>query len=309
MKKILNKKAVSYTISILVNIISAIVITIGVKVFISPNKFLSTGFTGIALVVGRIYDNIFTPEKSLETTIASVVFLIINIPVLILGWKKLSHKFTICSLVFVIVTTITMAFIPDDIGVRLHLSVANGDISYLDAALFVGMLNGCANALAYIFDGSTGGIDIISMYYSVRKQISIGRVTTLMNGVTLILGLFIDGSEMALSKAFYTLVYIVINSIVIDLFYVRNKRTILFITTSKGDEVANEIMLHFVRGVTRMDVKGGYTGNHKDLIYCACSSFEVKDIIQKVVEIDEHAFVSVIAAEKIHGNFISKVLR
>ena len=58
-----------------------------------------------------------------------------------------------------------------------------------------------------------------------------------------------------------------------------------------------------------MDVKGGYTGNHKDLIYCACSSFEVKDIIQKVVEIDEHAFVSVIAAEKIHGNFISKVLR
>ena len=96
---------------------------------------------------------------------------------------------------------------------------------------------------------------------------------------------------------------------VIDIFYTRNKRAVLLITTTKGQEVADAITHVFVRGATIMNAKGAYTGSDKSVLYCACSSFEVTSIAKKVKEIDEHAFISVLEASKVHGNFLSKELR
>ena len=309
MKKLLENKTVSFIISIILTVVSSAIIALGVKIFLSPNSFLSTGVTGIALIAGRLYDKIFLPAKSLETIIAGVLLFILNIPVLFLAWKKLSHKFMILSTINVITNTLCMTLLADNLHEIFNLSVASGDISFLDAALFVGMMNGAANALAYIVGGSTGGSDVLSMYFSLKKQSSLGKVTTIINGVIIIFGLFIEQGNDAIAKAFYTMIYLVINSIVIDLFYIRNKRTILLITTSKGQEVSKIINHRFVRGVTMMDAKGGYTGEHKDLLYCACSSFEVSEITKQVKELDEHAFISVLEANKVHGNFLNKELR
>ncbi len=307
MAKNSNKKIVSYIISILLTIISAIIMAIGVKIFVSPNRFLSTGVTGISLIIGRIIDNIF--DKHLETIITGICLFLFNIPLLILAWKKLSHRFTILTAINVIVNSICLTLLPDNLAEKLNLSVEFGNISFLSAALFVGMMNGAANALAYIVGGSTGGVDILSMFYSIRKQFSIGRITTAINGIIILIGLFIDGQELAIAKAFYTMIYLVISSIVIDIFFIRNKRVVLLITTQKGNEIAHEITNQFIRGVTILDARGGYTGEHKDFLYCACSSFEVIEIIKKVKEIDEHAFVSAIEANKVHGNFLNKELR
>ena len=309
MKKFFENKTVSFVVSIIITIISSAVLAVGVKIFLSPNSFLSTGVTGIALIAGRLYDKIFLPAKSFETIIAGILLFVLNIPVLILAWKKLSHRFMILSTVNVVVNSLCMTLLPDNLHEILHLSVAGGDISFLDAALFVGMMNGTANAIAYIVGGSTGGSDVLSMYFSLKKQSSLGKVTTIINGVIIVLGLFIEQGNDAIAKAFYTLIYLVINSIVIDLFYIRNKRAILLITTSKGQEVSKIITHSFVRGVTMMDAKGAYTGEHKDLLYCACSSFEVPEITKQVKAIDEHAFITVLEANKVHGNFLNKELR
>lgn len=310
MKKLYDNKVLSYILDIIMTIVSSAIIALGVTIFISPNRFLSTGFTGVALIIGRIYDNLFPSSQPKETLIAGVLYLIFNIPVLILSWKKLSKRFTILTTINVITMSICLSFFPDNLNEMLNLSVApKGELSRLDAAIFVGMMNGAANAVSYIFGGSAGGIDILSMYYSVRKQATIGKITTLLNGAILLLGLTVDGTSSAIANAFYTLVYLVINSIVIDLFYTRNRRAILFITTSKGKEVADIITHHFVRGVTSLDAKGAYTGEHKDFLYCACSSFEVVEMIKKIKTIDDHAFVSVLEASKVHGNFLNKELR
>ena len=309
-KEYLNKQ---FILSLLLTIMSAFIMAVGVKIFISPNKFLSTGVTGIAIIIGRIYDNLHLSEVSMETTITGIIMFLLNIPLLILSWKKLSHKFAILTAVNVIVNSVFLAVLPDNLNEVFHL-VAESDtavenITLLDAALFVGLMNGAANALSYIVGGSTGGCDILSMHFSLKKQSSVGKMTTTMNIFILAIGIFIDGTDSALSKSFYTLVYLVVSSIVIDLFYIRNKRAILFITTSKGKEIVKEITEHFVRGVTFLDAKGGYTGEHKDLLYCACSSFEVVDIVKKVKELDNHAFISVVEANKVHGNFLNKELR
>lgn len=308
MKKLKDNKTLSFIFAVIVTIFSSVVISIGVKIFLSPNQFLSTGVTGISLIIGRLYDLIFKPVVSQETFIAGIAMLILNVPILLMAWKRLSPRFMILSLINVVVNSICVAILPDNLHEVFHLSVANGDISFLDAALFVGLMNGAANALAYIVGGSTGGSDVLSMYFSIKKQGSVGKFTTIINSIVIVCGLFL-GVENAIAKAFYTLVYLVINSIVIDLFYIRNKRAVLLITTSKGKQIADEINKKFVRGVTIMEAKGAYTGEAKQVLYCACSSFEVLAISNKVKEIDDHAFISVLEANKVHGNFINKELR
>ena len=308
MKKIKLNKNLSFVFAIIFTIFSSVVISFGVKIFLSPNQFLSPGVTGIALIFGRLYDVIFKPETSQETFIAGIAMLVLNVPVLLLAWKKLSPRFMILSLINVVVNSVCVAILPDNLHEVFHLSVEAGNISFLDAALFVGLMNGAANALAYIVGGSTGGSDVLSMYFSIKKQGSVGKFTTIINSIVICAGLFLGG-ENAIAKAFYTLVYLVINSIVIDLFYIRNKRAVLLITTSKGEQLSKEITHTFVRGVTVLEAKGAYTGEAKQVLYCACSSFEVIDITNKVKEIDDHAFISVLEANKVHGNFLNKELR
>ena len=99
MKKIKLNKTVSFIFAIIVSIFSSVVISIGVKIFLSPNQFLSTGVTGIALILGRLYDVVFSPTTSQETFIAGIAMLILNIPVLLLAWKKLSPRFMLLSLI------------------------------------------------------------------------------------------------------------------------------------------------------------------------------------------------------------------
>ena len=139
MKKLLENKTISFVISILLTIVSSSIIALGVKIFLSPNSFLSTGVTGIALIVGRLYDKIFLPEKSLETIIAGVLLLILNIPVLFLAWKKLSPKFMILSTINVITNTLCMTLLPDNLHEIFNLSVANGDISFGSCSCYADM--------------------------------------------------------------------------------------------------------------------------------------------------------------------------
>lgn len=307
MKKIDRKSLISNVIAVVLTIFSSAVIALGVKIFLSPNRYLSIGVQGLTLIIGRVFDNI--TGLQLETTIAGVSLFVFNIPILLLAWKKLSLRFMILSVINVAVNTLVMTLLPDNLHEVFHLSVANGDITFLDAALFVGLMNGTANAISYVVGGSTGGADVMSMYYSIKKQGTVGSFTTIINSAIILIGLFVDGTDGAIAKAFYTLVYLVINSLVIDIFYTRNKRAVLLITTTKGEEVADVITHQFIRGATIMNAKGAYTGADKNVLYCACSSFEVANIAKKVKEIDEHAFISVLDASKIHGNFLSKELR
>lgn len=297
----------NYIIAIALEMFSAFVIAFGVKIFISPNGFLSTGFTGVGLIVGRLIDRIF--KTQIEAEITSIVYMLLNIPVLIMAWKKLSKRYAILSLVNVITCSLAMAFIPSSWVESFHLSVKQGDIGFLDAALFVGAINGSANALAFIVGGGTGGTDVLSSYFSTKRQTSIGKINMVMNAIILIAGYFVTESDIKLALSLYTMVYIVINNVVIDLFYVRNRRMVLFIATTKGSEIAKLINTKFVRGVTSFDAKGAYTGQHKDFLYCACSSFEVMEMISQIKALDEHAFITVVEASKIHGNFLNKDVR
>lgn len=296
MKDILRKKILIESVNVIGVIISALIFAIVLTVFISPAGLLSGGISGITLIIGRFLHKFFADIP--ETTIASAFYFVLNIPLLLLGWKKLSKKFTILSALHIISTTIFLNIIPSDIGSFLNIDF---HVSKLDAALFAGALAGGSTALSFLCHGSGGGIDIISAYFSTVKHQSIGFTNTIINGFILILGgiLFEDWGAML-----YALVYAVINAMVLDMIYVRNKRMVLNIITTNGEEVSKYIMNTFHRGVTKLDAIGEYTHTHKDFLYVVATSYEAHEMCQNIREIDPNCFISMSVTHQVFGRFV-----
>ena len=308
MKKIRLKdnKTFEYIVSIILVVFAALAFALAVKIFVSPKKLLSGGVSGITLIIGRLISKYGGGAN--ETLFAGIFNFIINAPLLVLSWFKLNKKFTILTTIHVVVYSLLMAVLPDNLNELIFGDDPTFTLTssgMLDAAIFAGAIAGSANAVAFIAGGSTAGVDIVSYYMSSKKQISVGRINAFVNGMIILLSIILF-PEQGISHALYTLIYIFVNAMCIDSIYIRNRKTALSIVTNKGEEVSKFIMSKFYRGVTILDGKGAYTGNHKDFLYVVTTSFEAMLISKEVQKFDPDCFISVSSLEKVFGRFINK---
>ena len=292
----IKNKVLETIISTLGIILSALIFAMSVNTFISPTEMLTGGLSGVSLVIGRLL-SLVNPDIK-ETAYASIFYFVFNFPILFLGWKKLNKRFTILSLVHITFTSLFLNIFPDGLTNILGIDFA---IHRLEASLFAGALCGFSTALSFLCHGSGGGIDIISAYFSSVKQKSIGSINMLINGCILFIGgiLFKNWGAML-----YSVVYTILNTTVLDMIYVRNKRTVLNIITTNGDAVSKYIMDEFKRGVTKLSGIGAYTGSKKDFLYVVTTSYEAREICEKVTLFDPGCFISMTVTQHIYGRFI-----
>lgn len=303
--KLKNNKVLEFIFSYVLIIISAIIFALAIKMFVSPKKLLSGGLSGVSLIFGRLVEKFGGPK---ETQIAGIINFTLNAPLLILSWFKLNKRFTIFSATHVIVSSIVLALVPDNITAMVfgeNSIFVIAEEGMLDAAIFAGALAGCSTAVAFTVGGSSAGADIISYYLSSRKQMTVGKINTIINGLIILISIVLF-PEQGISHAMYTIIYILTNAMCIDAIYIRNRKTTLSIVTNKGEEVSKFIMSKFYRGVTILDGKGAYTGNHKDFLYVVTTSFEAMNICKEVQKFDPDCFITVSSLEKVFGRFINK---
>lgn len=295
-----HNKVLEWIIAVICVMIAATFYALAVTIFISPHKLLAGGVSGIALIFGRL----FATETISETNIAGVLSFTFNVPLLILAWKKLNIKFAILSSVHVITVSILMTFLPDNLNTIIFKDAWNS-INTLDAAIFAGAIVGVSTGFAFHMGASSGGMDIIAYYYSSKKQVTVGRLNTFINAAIVILSIVLFPDE-GVEKAMYTIIYIFINSLALDTVFNRNKKNMIHIITNKGEDVSKFIMTNFYRGVTQIDAKGAYTGNHKDFLYIVATSFETLEIAKEIKKFDPDCFITVIPVSKVYGRFINR---
>lgn len=306
LKKYLKNEKVNWIGSILIIIVSALIYAIGVVLFISSAKLLSSGVSGISLIFGRLIENANLVGFK-EAQIAGVIYFIINIPVIYLCFKKFSIKFSILTIIHMVFTSLFTSLLDVDslnniLGVSSSWAIEN----QLECALFSGVICGFATAISYLTGGSSAGVDVLAAYLSDIKQVSIGKINAIVNGMIIGVSIVLWHKDGELLNALFTLIYIFINAIVIDLIFVTNKKVIVTIITEKGDEIADEINKRFTRGVTRIKAIGNYSKREKDFLYTACTSVEALEISKLASEIDEHSFASISTAQRISGYFLNK---
>lgn len=284
----MDKKEVIHNVrSVILVIMSALIYSIAIRVFVDSANLIPAGFIGLSLIVVKIVE-LFT-----HITIPyMLLYFIFQCSLITLVFKIIGKRFALLSILQFTLTTIFSVFIP-------VISLSD-DIILL--ALFGGVLTGTAVLLALIGEASTGGTDFVAVYFQNKSNIPIWDYVMFFNWGILVFAGFFMGIEAAL----YSMVFQFVSTTLVTTFNSRNRLVSLTIITTKGDEISRLLMESTRHGVTVSDAKGAFTNTHKQMLYTVMNQFEVNSVIHDIRLLDPNVFINVSRSEKIYGNFRKK---
>ncbi len=265
--------------------IGSILQAITINLFYHSSGLYSLGVTGLSMIASS------TLEGTGFDFGMSFWLLVLNFPLLILAIKKLGNRFTFYTIQSVVMVSLFVRVVPTEILMD--------DI--LLNAIMGGLIYGVGITLTLKAGGSTGGTDILSLYYSFRGEMSIGQLALMMNAAIALLA----GLQANIEIALYTVMASYITSSLIDKFHTRYKKIRIEIITENGEELSNAILAKIHRGMTRVDVTGGYSKVHKEMLIIIITSYELINLRDVVAKVDPSSFVSISDCKGIIGNFFN----
>lgn len=263
--------------------VGAILAAFGIQGFIVYSGLSGGGVGGIALLL----------FYTLNLPIGVVTFLL-NVPLLVLGWREVDKNFvfkTIWGLaVFSIFLDLFSGVQPLDFN----------DIFL--GALYGGVISGVSSALVFHFGGSLGGTDIISKIIQQKYGVPMGTSALAINGVIILLSWAVLGPKAAL----YTLVMLFVYGRVLDLIQSGVPAKSITIISDHSEALVDRIMVDLGRGATFLHGRGAYSCEPKDIIICVVSLTEIGRLKRAVREVDPQAFIIIQNAGEVFGSgFIS----
>ena len=261
-------------------IFGSIVTAFGTACFLLPNQLSSGGFSGIATV---LYYLLNIP---MGTTI-----LVFNIPIFIFAFFREGKEFLFKA---IFSTVIFSKFL--DIFSGMPLITSDKILSSVYGGVIIGI------GLSLVFKGrsSTGGTDLLAnMIASYNKEISIGNILQFLDIFVVLLNIiFLKQIEIGL----YSVIAIYISNKMIDLFFEGiNFSKMIYIISSKHDEISNIINEEMNRGTTGIYGKGMYTNKDKMIIMCVAKRRDIIKIKEISKVIDENAFIIITDARDVYG--------
>ncbi|MFX3623333.1 MAG: YitT family protein [Ectobacillus sp.] len=259
-------------------IIGSLLVAIAFNMFLIPHKILSSGISGVAIIIG-----ILTPFN------AGIVNFLLNVPILILGYIGLGKRFIFNTILSVFVISAGMYVIPAQ-------ALAT---DALLSSLFGGVIAGAGIGLVLNCYGSTGGFDVIGMLLSRKKDIQLGGFLILLNAAVIIVSGFFFDWDSALNS----LLSIFVTGKVIDAIHTKHRKLTLMIVTSKAEEMKECLLSSVVRGITLLEGEGAYSSEKKRVLMTVISKEELLGIKSLISDTDPQAFVNITETVEVLGLF------
>lgn len=313
------KTVIEYFISFFIAAFAALLFAFGFACFTTPadpNDFVlaTGGVSGVSQIIALIVE-LITKSPDARSTIISIGYIILNIPLMIFAFFKIGKKFTIFTFINVILSSVFIKVF-DLTGVAKTIAEfeINGSFvlsSIIVRVLFAGVCTGISSALAYAGGISCGGIDIVSFYIGSRKSTQVGKYNIIINTVLVLTYALLRTADpqftliYALYSAIFSVIYLMECGMIIDAINLRNKKVSLQIITSK-EHMPEIIISIFPHSATIVKGKGAYSGQERTLIWMVVSSSEVKKVVAVAKKIDEHTFISATPLKQVYGNFFIK---
>lgn len=269
-------------VDIILIFLGCMIASLGVNLFLVHAKLLSGGATGVALIL----------EYTLKIP-SGIVILLINIPLIILSYRKLDKSFTIY-------TTIGMLCLSASLMItKSFTQFIKIENDLLVLCIYGGVLCGIGYGIVFLRHGSTGGNDIITIL--IRKKYSnfnIGGLGFSLNIIIVSIGAIIFG----LPQALYTVISLFIQSLVLDkMLKGFNSKKLLLILTRKEKEIIEYVIKDLNRGITSLVAEGEYTHDKKKMLYCIVSPHQMVELKAVVHNIDPGAFITIVDVSEVRG--------
>lgn len=258
--------------------IGAVIAAAGLEFFLVPNQLIDGGVIGLSIIASH-----------LTGWPLSIFVVLLNLPFLYLGYMQIGKSFAFSTLYAVIMLSYWLE--------KFHpLPGFTNDLFLV--AVYGGIAVGIGVGLIIRYGGSLDGTEIVAIIIDRTSGFSVGEIVMFFN-------LFIlsgAGLVFGWEQAMYSLVAYFIAYKVIDI-------TIRGLDESKGimivsdypDEIAEVLLARLGRGVTVLHGEGGYTSEHKKVLYSVITRLEISKLKTIIDSIDPNAFVTIHDVHEVMG--------
>ena len=267
--------------NLLLQTVGCFISAAGIYSFAVASGVPVTGIAGLCAILYRLF--------GIPMGLSNVL---INIPIILFSYKLLGKSFFVrsvyCMALFALFTDYLLPQLPVYQGDRLL------------ATLCGGVVCGIGDALIYMNNSSTGGLDFITMAIKVNHpHLPFGNITfaaalavILLNGAA-----FRDVDSIIYGIMFNFASSAVINKMMFGF----SSSMLAMIVTDNGKAACDAIDRVADRGSTILQGRGGYGGAPKDVVLCACSDKQLYEIEHAVQAIDPGCFIIMLQSNEVHG--------
>lgn len=280
------------SLRLVVAVLGELIVALSLNLFVVPMNMYSGGLTGICQLI-RTLLQIYAGMDFGTHDIAGILYFLLNIPILLYGWKYLGKglifKTLACSLSF----SLFYSLIPVP-----STPIIN---DYLTACLLGGILTGVGCGIVLTCGCSSGGLDVIGLCLSKRGSgFTVGRFSLGFNFFLYAACLILFEPEVVI----YSVIYNFFSSMVVDRMHKQNINVQALIFTREDEHVLGRFIIEKLnRGVTYWSGTGAYTGDDVHVLCVCLSKYEIEELMHSVHSIDPNAFMTVQEGTRIYGNF------
>jgi uncharacterized membrane-anchored protein YitT (DUF2179 family) len=261
--------------------VGSMLCAVGINGILIPQQFLSGGVTGVAIAIRYL-----VPSLPI-----AMLYFILNIPIYALGWMYVGRRFFLYSIAGLLIFSGALTY--SNILLPVHDKILS--------AILAGIIIGVGSGIILRSLGSAGGLDILSIILMKRFSTRLGSSVLAFNALVLGVGVVLFSLEMAL----YTLVYLYVNSSMINLVVTGlSQRKAVHIISPKWETITQEINEKIQRGVTIMRGQGGHTSQEHRILYTVITFRELTRLKQLISAVDPNAFVVVTDTLEVMGQRI-----
>jgi len=265
-------------------ILGATLIGLGTNWFFVPNRVVSGGVTGIAILM----------HYGFETPVG-LVNLLLNIPMMVIGWRWAGGtRFLLRTVVAVVVMSAVIDLSSSFLVPPTH--------DRLLVICYGGLLDGLGLGLVFRARGTTGGTDVLARIAHRYLGLGIGQTILALNVVIFAAAAFEFGAESVMVALALAFVSAKILDTVQSGFSVARQAIIL---TEKPGRVRDAVFRYLGRGVTFIEATGGYSGEVRSMVYVVVAAHEVARLKMRIAEVDPGAFVAISKAQEVLGEGFS----
>ena len=260
------------------------------QLFVFPNDFAPSGINGILTIIRHLFGINF-----------GMMYLVLNVPLLMVAHHMIHGRYALNTLVYVVVFSATSMILKNaDLSVLSFNGQDAGE--RIMAAVAAGVFSGFNYGLTMRMGGCTGGMDIVGSIVSHRNpEINMVWLVFSINVAVAVLSFFAYGMNYV--PVILCIIYSFVTSRVGD-FIIKGARSAakFEIITSYPEELSQALMNRLHHGCTVLPARGMYSHTDRSLLICVVNRRQIPEFGRIIKEFDD-TFVIMTPVARTYGNF------
>jgi uncharacterized membrane-anchored protein YitT (DUF2179 family) len=264
-------------------VVGALIQAIGFKALGETQGFVPGGLFGTATLI-YYTTGVFN---------TGLIFMLLNIPMFILGYIYLSKRFLAYSSLAML--SLSSFFMLIDFQINIH--------NQLYAAVTFGVIIGAGTGMVLRSLGSNGGLDIAGVILYQKYNIGLGKFFLFYN-VALFSCSFVSlDNDLVIASMIAVFITSITMDYCLSLF---NQRKMVLVISERPEEIADQVMQRMKIGATMLPGIGAYQKVKKTVLLIVVNNIQLKRLEEIVFRNDPHSLFIVENTFNVLGSTFSK---